>query len=179
MLVIDPFECERATKSGYYDETVVLDGDLAPGLGRLMVRQAKLRIKEERLLSAGQRFQEEDVLLWRFGPKEFLQNWRGGAEGMDLQEMETVYQARHGGASRDLLLKTRTPQEVMLRGFWASINSMRTYHKPGRIAQLANTLHPDVAAYAGIVRTHFEEFMLAGRFPAPPKIATRKTRQSS
>eukprot|EP00971_Amphidinium_carterae_P194978 3868982-Amphidinium_carterae.1 len=39
--------------------------------------------------------------------------------------------ARHGGASRDYLLKIRTLEEIQKRGVWKSQASVRRYEKSG------------------------------------------------
>ena len=53
---------------------------------------------------------------------------RANTLGFD-SDITTTYQARHGGASRDLTLGARTTQDVTPRVFWARLGSMRMYHK--------------------------------------------------
>ena len=43
VLVIAPFEREKSTTTGYFDETVVLDDDVLPELGQLLYDQANGR----------------------------------------------------------------------------------------------------------------------------------------
>ncbi len=145
VIIVSPFEKETATKSGFYDETVVLDGDVAPCLGRLLFIHAAERIASEKAKCQG-KFVAEDVQLFDLAPRAFLEPWRDGVDHLALPDMDTPYQCRHGGASRDLLLRKRTPAEVTLRGFWADVSSMRTYHKPGRIQKLVSEADPRVVA---------------------------------
>ena len=44
-LIVNPFEKDVATMSGYYDETVTLDGIVCTALGRLLKRQANHTLK--------------------------------------------------------------------------------------------------------------------------------------
>eukprot|EP00973_Karenia_brevis_P042613 5898224-Karenia_brevis.AAC.1 len=44
-----------------------------------------------------------------------------------------VYQLRHTGASADALAQRRTMQDIMSRGRWASVRSVKRYAKPGGI----------------------------------------------
>eukprot|EP00974_Lingulodinium_polyedra_P037643 3610712-Lingulodinium_polyedra.AAC.1 len=43
---------------------------------------------------------------------------------------------RHGGASHDALLGTRSAREIQERGRWASERTVRRYRKGGRVNQL-------------------------------------------
>ena len=168
VIIVSPFEKETATKSGFYDETVVLDGDVAPCLGRLLFTHAAERIASEKAKCQG-KFVAEDVQLFDLAPRAFLEPWRDGVDHLALPDMDTPYQCRHGGASRDLLLRKRAPAEVTLRGFWADVSSMRTSHKPGRIQKLVSEADPRVVAYGLDVKENFESYVRSGRFPDPPK----------
>ena len=54
----------------------------------------------------------------------------------------TLYGCRHGGASRDRLLKRRTQEETQRRGRWASLTSLNRYEKAtllmGQVAKLGS-----------------------------------------
>ena len=121
----------------------------------------------------GPLFAEADVFLWDLKAKEYLCKWKEGAALMQLPGMESPYQGRHGGASRDLMTRSRTPAEVVLRGFWANLTSMRTYHKPGRIAQLLKNADQRVLTYGERIRDGFASSVRAGRFLAPPRVTRR------
>ena len=171
VLVVSPFEKEISTKSGYYDETVVLDGDICPPLGKFLFRHAE---------SMMDKFEgeKEDAPLWNLSARDYLADWRCGSHELGLEGMETLYQARHGGASRDFLLRRRTAGEIMLGGVGGSVSSMRLYNKPGRIQKLVNALDPTVVAYSGDIKENFEKYVLSGTFPVPPVVRRRSKRKS-
>ena len=84
-------------------------------LGRLLKRQANHTLKTK-----PPHINVEDVLLWEFRAKDSLDGLRDACEHLGFDSDSTaIYQVRHGGASRDLMLGTRTTQDVTPRGFWA------------------------------------------------------------
>ena len=73
----------------------------------------------------------EDVVLWDFKASGVSAAWRQAAAAEGLQEsMEARYQARHGGASYDLLVGFRSEASVRDCGPWVSLLSARIYGKP-------------------------------------------------
>ena len=163
VLIVSPFEKEVSTKTGYFDETVVMDGTFCPCMGELVHRHALRRLAG----AAG----DEDVGLWNLNAKDFLVDWRAAAVALRLSDMETPYQARHGAASRDYLGKVRTAVEIQLRLMHSTTSSLRTYNKPGRIQKLVNDAPKAVIEYAGRIKAGFRDFILDGSFPAPPSPA--------
>ncbi len=177
VLVVAPFERGVATKSGYYDETVLMDGSVCPVLGDLYIERAATR-RRASLDSRYDRATADSVCLWDFTAKALNNAWQEAVASMQLESMDTVYQARHGGASRDLMAKARSAEEVILRGFWANLNAMRTYHKPGRIQQLVAKAHPDVLSYALDIKVNFAKYVRAGDFPRAPLVAPMRRRRA-
>ena len=115
VLVIAPFEREKSTKTGYFDETVVLDDDVLPELGQLLYDQAKGRVVALGHTAASLAGQKTPV--WGFTAAAFLAAWRDCVVRLDLQEfMVSPYQARHGGASRDYIMRKRSEEEIRARG---------------------------------------------------------------
>ena len=106
--------------------------------------------------------------LWEFSARNFYSFWKGAAELVRLPEMETVYQARHGCASRDALRKTRSQAEVQARLHHATATSSRIYDKPARILKLENRLTKAGRDYASDIRRRFAELVRSGKFPEPP-----------
>ena len=95
VLILGPIERGQGSKAGIYDETLVLDDTRAAFLGPLMVQLAKRRIKEDK--------------LWDFTAASFLKKWRQAVEIMQISDVaHSPYQNRHGGASRDLMMKLRS-----------------------------------------------------------------------
>ena len=69
---------------------------------------------------------------------------------MQILEVQDVahspYQNRHGGASRDMLLKLRSVQAINRRGRWATDVSARIYSKPGKFQQDHQSVQPSLGA---------------------------------
>ena len=141
VLIVAPFERQISTKTGYFDETVVLDGDVLPGLGKLLFEQGSRRVANAKVALDSP--EGRATKLWGFSAVEFLNAWRDSVVRLGLQEfMISPYQARHGGASRDYIMKKRSEEEIRARGHWATVASARIYRKPGRIQQLVARLKP-------------------------------------
>ena len=162
VIVIAPFEREVATKTGFYDETVILDDSQAPWLGARLHELGQAKLQE-----AGEVGEDEDeVELWSFNPRTFLSEWREAVASLGLEFcLETPYQSRHGGASRDYLEKRRSAVEIQLRGHWASTSSMRIYNKPGRLQQSINRARESVVQFGKLTKQHFNEWYRAGTLP--------------
>jgi len=175
VLLVSPFEQETSTKTGGYDETTVLDGDSPKELGRLLHGLCTRRRREEAVLR-GAAVADEEIRLWNFTAREFFAAWKAAVTHLQLEGMETVYQARHGGASRDHLVKGRSALEIQLRLHHASASGTRIYMKPGRIQQVVRRANPLVLLYAGRVQRSFVTSLRSSQFPPPPPVAARRRR---
>ncbi len=128
VLALALFEKEKSTKGGYYDDTFVLSNKVVPEMGELLGLRAHRCLGEARRVNP--QVAAEDVLLWNFKASEVSAAWRQAAAAEGLQEsMESRYQARHGGASYDLLVGFRNEASVRDRGPWVSLLSARIYGK--------------------------------------------------
>eukprot|EP00973_Karenia_brevis_P087257 12098042-Karenia_brevis.AAC.1 len=68
--------------------------------------------------------QLSDQPMWDFGSKEILEDVRKiAARQQTLWMFESLYVLRHGGASRDALMKLRNLAEIQRRGRWSSLDS--------------------------------------------------------
>ena len=112
----------------------------------------------------------EDIRLWSFSARDFHAAWKAGVVQMQLEGMESVYQARHGGASRDFLQKKRSALEIQLRMHHSTPASTRLYVKPGRLQQVLRRADPRVLQYAGRVQKTFVTSLRSGDFPAAPTV---------
>ena len=173
VLVISPIEREKSTKVGTYDETIILDGDVCPSLGDLLLEHKAKRLADEGADVEGDEG-EKLVPLWSFKPRTFYAHWKGAVEISQLPELETVYQARHGGASRDLLLRKRSELEVQLRLHHSSQASSKIYNKPGRIQKLVLSIDESAREFAYHVQRNFSNFVRAAEFPKPPRGLARR-----
>ena len=117
-LLLSPQESMTPGKTGLYDESVTLDTDpqLWPLLGGLLCGK-----------------QPQDP-LWSVPLDKEINAFNDAVEVLQLQPLNPCrYAMRHGGASEDLLLKTRPLAEVMKRGRWRSDASLRRYAKDTRL----------------------------------------------
>ena len=113
VLIVSLFEKEVATKSGYDDETVTLDGTVCTALGSLLKRQASHIFRKTENHASISR----TCSFGTFKPKAFW-TLRKACEHVQFDtDTTTIYHARYGGASRDLMLGTRTMQDVTLHLF--------------------------------------------------------------
>ena len=171
VLIVAPFERQVSTKTGYFDETVVLDGDVLPGLGGLLSAQVAAR---SHLLQVKPDTPEYfEAKLWGFSASGFLDAWRDVVLKLGLQEfMVSPYQARHGGASRDYILKRRSEEEIRARGHWSTVAAARIYRKPGRIQQMVARLLPAKLRLAKDLQKSFVKSFQDGSFrAASPSLA--------
>ena len=68
---------------------------------------------------------------------------------------DTLCGLRHGGASRDVLLKTRTLETVMRRGRWVLLDSVRHYEGHGRVQWILNKCDAAVVTRGSRARSSF------------------------
>ena len=164
VLVQAPFEKERSTKVGYYDDTFVLSSKVVPEIGELLGLQAHRRLAEARRVNP--QIAAEDVLLRDFKASEVLAAWRQAVAAEGLQEsMESPHQARHEGASHDLLMGFRDEAGVRDRGHWASLSSARIYWKPARVQKLVSGLMRGQLEQAQAVAASYAVWCRSGTFP--------------
>ena len=170
-MVIAPFERDESTKTGYFDETVVLDDDVLPELGALLFEQAKARAVAQGVTPASVAGQKTPV--WGFTAAAFLDAWRDCVVCLGLQEfLISPYQARHGGASRDYIMRKRIEEDIRARGHWSTVSAARIYRKPGRIQQLVAHLKPAELRLAMDIQKDFAKLFRDGSFrPATNAVA--------
>lgn len=167
VIALAPFERGEESKTGVFDEVLILDDVRMPCLGELVVQLAKNRIRQE----------GEAAHLWTFSAKQYLDVWRSCVMTLGLEEIaESPYQNRHGGASRDHLLRLRSVAAIQRRGRWSSDNSARIYDKPGRLQQLINKVSGELEPFGENMRMHFRNLYLGGKVVLPRKVKER-TRQ--
>jgi hypothetical protein len=141
------------SKTGTHDDTVILgnlDVNLVPMLRRLLRGKAKT----------------EKVFDITMG--EYKDHFEEAAKDLKLEKHRLVtYQARHGGATRDILLKRRDLEEVRKRGHWRTYSSLRRYEKSGRLQKVLQVTPPDVLAFCQSVE-HRVGLLLDGPASAVP-----------
>ena len=164
MIVLGAMERGEASKAGVFDETVVLDDVRAPWLGPLLVELGQQRMRQK----------EEEKPLWRFSARQFLQKWRECVQILDIKDVaHSPYQNRHGGASRDSLLKLRSIAAISRRGRWAVDASARIYSKPGKLQQIVNQYSRRLESFGDDERKKFEAYYRAGSIQMPRDLAKK------
>ncbi|CAK0790921.1 unnamed protein product, partial [Prorocentrum cordatum] len=122
-VVLHPMECAQPSKTGVYDEGLLLDSPeftwLPPLLQALRARAAP-----------GGRVFDMSYNQWALV-------FRRAATALHLGVLgpPTLYTLRHGGASHEYLAKFRSLDEIKKRGRWVSDSSLRRYTKGGRVAE--------------------------------------------
>ena len=121
-------EHDEQTKTGTQDDTVFLDSthDFAPVVMKLVFHAC--RSPHDPL------FPDCTLALYESTMRSVLQQL-----GLGLFQL-TPHAVRHSGPSVDFLNKTRTAEEIMARGRWASIKSIQRYRKPGQMLAKMNRI---------------------------------------
>ena len=77
--------------------------------------------------------------------QEYKSHFDAAVNDLQLTGHKLVtYQARHGGATRDILLGRRSLEEVRMRGHWRTYSSLRRYEKSGRVQKVLQITPPAV-----------------------------------
>ena len=122
-LMLGPSDRGLPTKAQVFDDTVVLDHPswLAPLLAGLT---------HGRVAGAS---------LFAVDHEALKREWKACQELLGLHGT-ALYQLRHGGASEDALSRRRLVPEIMSRGRWAALTSVRRYTKPGLVQKVMRDL---------------------------------------
>ncbi|CAK0804177.1 unnamed protein product, partial [Prorocentrum cordatum] len=122
-VVLRPMECAQPSKTGVYDEGLLLDSPeftwLPPLLQALRARAAP------------------GGLVFDMSYNQWALVFRRAATALHLGVLgpPSLCTLRHGGASHEYLAKFRSLDEIKKRGRWVSDSSLRRYTKGGRVAE--------------------------------------------
>jgi hypothetical protein len=164
VVVVAPFEREESSKSGIYDEVLILDDSRMMGLGDIVVAESKKALKER----------GDEAKMWSFSAAQYLKVWRACVQVLQVEAVaESPYQNRHGGASRDHLLKLRSVAEIQRRGRWAADASARVYDKPGRLQQIINKFSSKLEPLGEETRKNFTSYFYGKSIRLPREIQKR------
>jgi hypothetical protein len=141
-LIVAPEERLEASKTQTFDDTVVLDS--RPWLGQLLHKQCSGKLAHN--------------LIFNIKAEEMVAQWKQACSVLRLQVL-VMYQLRHGGASSDMLSRKRGAADVMLRGRWRSLSSLRRYAKPGQLAKLLNNMSPEVRKFSQQAHRRLQDIM--------------------
>ena len=128
-LMIAPLERGRPTKSGQFNETVLV-GDLDPWIPTFMNSCVK------RLPVSGK--------IFDFSHEEFARRLQDAARQLQLPYRVSPHQLRHSGPSHDKYYNRRDLPEIQSRGLWRQLQSVKIYEKHALLLQMWSLLSPAV-----------------------------------
>ena len=147
-LMIAPWEDCQPSKTQTFDETIVLD--YPPSLGPCLERLASRRGPDEKLFNVC--------------PRVLNNMWSEAVASLGLLDL-VMYQLRHGGASRDARLRSRSWAEIQARGRWMSQSSLRRYTKAGQVSKLLLRLAPRHVHQADVALKKLEDILKLKSLP--------------
>jgi len=176
VLLLAPFEREQPTKTGAYDEAVILDDSRCPHLGVLLEEFMVKRLEKRKMDMDSD---DGTVNLWDFSGQEFKAAWGEVTELFHISDLyASPYQNRHGGVSRDRLMKLRSLAECRDRGRWAQDSTLKCYEKSARLQEVLNSLGPELLRYGEKIRQHFASYVRSGTAPKPPPAGRTRRRRA-
>ncbi|CAK0825859.1 unnamed protein product, partial [Prorocentrum cordatum] len=143
--VMRPEERGQPRKTGSFDDTVSVE-DLHAHISSHLVQLAKGRDPSEK--------------LFRLSISQYKEAFENAADLVGLAaEQLCTYQVRHGGASRDAMLRRRDLSEIQKRGGWKTFNSVRRYEKFGKVQQAMNRTPSDTLTYSRLAVQYLDEWL--------------------
>ena len=128
-LMIAPLERGRPSKSGQFNETVLV-GDLDPWIPTFM------NLSVKRLPVSGN--------IFDFSREEFARRLKDAARQLQLPYRVSPHQLRHSGPSHDKYYNRRDWPEIQSRGLWRQLQSVKIYEKHDLLLQIWSLLSPAV-----------------------------------
>ena len=149
-IIVAPSERNERTKTNLRDHTIMVDSS-----------DVDLTIALQKQLKAGRKGQKLFPQLTLSSLNESFQK-AVGLIGLDLFEL-SLYQLRHGGASRDALTRRRDLQGIMDRGNWACMSSVKRYEKAARMQQALARSPSRTLAFCRASLVHLQAAINSGR----------------
>jgi len=139
-LLIRPMECSlaessRPSKTGAFDDSVPLDMPYLQEAPMALTRLAQSRPGEARLFQTSYEQMKQDLTL------------RCRQAGLGSLHV-TTYCFRHGGPSHDRAAGLRDLSQILKRGRWAALASVKRYEKAGRVQAALNSAPAPAVEYA-------------------------------
>ena len=109
------------TKTGAQDDTVLLDSfnGFAPKVMKMVFDQCR----------CDSDFLFPNITLAAYETAMKIAKQKAGLQNFAF----TPHSVRHSGPSIDFLQRSRSPEEIMARGRWATLKSIQRYRKPGQM----------------------------------------------
>ena len=147
-LLLNPPEGHRPTKTGEWDQSVLLDSSWLTWLGPAL----------ERLKANGQPGRP----VWHFDYPDYLASFRHVAKAEGMADL-TPYQTRHSGASIDRFNNWRSLADVKKRGGWRSDKSVARYEKAARLGVQKEKRGDAIVGHGKRCLRALEDILLRGR----------------
>jgi len=162
-LIVAPFQRAVPSKTLTFDDTVLFS------------------LEEERwigpMLEAVAEHQGPGKLLFGQAGGDEVRGWKAVVADLELPPRSTMYQLRHSGASSDLLAGRRAAADVLQRGRWESMRSLKRYAKPGQLQKLVADLPPHVQEFLIWAEENLQGVLLgmvAAKLPLRPRETTTR-----
>ena len=154
-LNLNPVEDLVPGKTGLFDESIMWDLDL--WAGAMFTRLIHGRCPEDP--------------LWPLDHGHMILLFKNACSQLGMACLEPcLYSLRHGGASQDLLSRTRTLEEVKKRGGWRSDASLRRYGKDAKLTAELNKIPQTVRDYGVKIGSHLEAVLCHNVLFEPPSL---------
>ena len=163
-MVIHPLELEQPGKTNEYDHSIALDLERQQWLVAPLLHLCRGR--------------PPTAPIWHFDLRDLQRAVQEAFVHLEVKHLGyTVYGLRHGGASHDRSMRTRSLLEVQARGAWRAPTSVRRYEKHGRLGLELAKLPPHVLRLAGGASRRVNGFF--GRSSVLSSLAAGSTASSS
>ena len=133
------------------------DSPDTPNLGPILHTLIGGRLSQDKLFDVSERYATQKLKV--------------AVSGVQVGHLvETLYQARHGGASRDHLLKRRKPKAIKGRGRWLTDASLMRYMKAGRVQAAHREVKVTTLLWCELCQRHWQQLLQGTWVPprAPP-----------
>ena len=153
-ITLHPSELWASSKTGEYDESVIVD---EPWIVRALALRKRLHVDDDPICPVSGRLLQQafDQAQERLGLVQALGR-------------QTLYVFRHSGASADAWRGRRTQTELQRRGRWKAAASARRYEKGGRVAERLARCSAPTVAFAEKCMTALEGVLCERRSPLRP-----------
>ena len=155
-LYLAPRELRTPTKTGCFDDTVVLDSRWLTWAGPIF----------EALRGDGSM-----EPMWDFTYADLVKRLDAIRAQFGIPDL-VPYQLRHSGASIDRESGARSLLDIQKRGQWRAASSVFRYEKAGRLATTEASYPSGFARHGRACERQLEAFILLGKAPPPRFTAT-------
>ena len=153
-ILVRPMESRSSvpSKTGRFDDSVLLDQPYLPELSIALLRVARQRPVKSLLFP------------WKYTELAARLRLRVLSAGLDPAVI-TSYCFRHGGPSHDVSTGLRSLTAVLKRGRWSSIDSVKRYEKGGRIHRALADAAPETQRFVAASLAQLGQVLLGSRQP--------------